>query len=684
MIGMSKVLYDAFELKGGWDQTTPPLALPPGVVRAAQNFEVAVTGGYARIGGYERYDGRTAPSEATYTVVQVASFTNTPTVGQTLTGNTSGATGTIVALGADYIVITQVTGSFTDSEVVKVGATTIGTAVPYTASISALLAAQYTAATADVYRALIAKPTGSGAIRGVFTLAVGGVDSTYAFRDNAGGTAVNLWKATTTGWTQVVFKYTVSFTAGGASTPADGATLTQGGVTATVRRVVAQSGSWAANSAAGQLVIDAPSGGNFAGGAATLSGGINVTLSGAQTQITMAAGGKFEFAVGNFSGQANTTRIYGVDGVNKMFEFDGTTLVPIATGASPDTPRHIAIQKNYLFCSVGSSIIYAGVGTPYRFSSTDGGGEIAVGDTITGFAVQPGAQTTGALAVYARSATNMLYGTSPSTFNLVPYNTGAGAIEWSVQNMNQTFVLDDLGITSLATSLAYGNFTAATLTNNIRPFAAEIKTRVNCSSVSREKSQYRIFCSDGSALYTTIVNGKLLGHMPMSFPTAMNVAWEAQLANGTEVTYLGGSDGMVYRLDAGSSFDGAAISAYFTLIWNGARSPRIRKRYRHASIEVQGNYYAAFDLGYGLGYGSTEIPQGDTTTYASSFSAAPSWDSFTWDSFTWDGATLSPTEVALAGTAENIQFTVSSNSTYVQPFTVNSFIVHYSVRRGLR
>jgi hypothetical protein len=681
---MSKVQYDPIELKGGWDQTTPTLALPPGVLKGCQNFEVAVTGGYSRIGGYERYDGRTAPSAATYTVVQISAFTNTPTLGQTLTGNTSGATGTIIALGANYIVLTKVVGAFTETEVVKVGGTTIGTAVPFTASISALLAAQYLAAAADVYRALIAKPTGSGAIRGVFTLNVSGTDYTYCFRDNAGATAVNLWQATAGGWTQVVFKYTVSFTAGGASAPADGATLTQGGVTATVRRVVAQSGSWASNTAAGQLVIDAPSGGNFAAGAATLTGGINVTLSGVQTQITMAAGGKFEFDTGNFTGQPSGTRIYGVDGVNKMFEFDGTTLVPIATGATPDAPRHVVVYHNYLMCSVEGSLIYCGVGTPYRYSATDGGGEIATGDTITGFALQPGAQTTAALAVYCRAHTTMLYGTSPSTFNLTVFNVGAGAIERSIQNLNQTYVLDDRGVTSLATTLAYGNFTAATLTNNLRPFIYAAKMRLNCSAISRDKSQYRLFFSDGTGLYTTLVNNKLLGHGMVMFPTAMNVAWTAQLANGTEVTYLGGSDGMVYTLDTGSSFDGSNLDAYITLTWNATRSPRILKRYRHASVEVQGNYYAAFSFGYQLAYNSSEIPQGSTGSYTSGFTAAPNWDSFTWDSFTWDGTTISPTEISLSGTGENIQITISSSTNYIQPYTLNSIILHYSIRRGLR
>ncbi len=683
-ITMPKVLFDPVELKGGWDTSSPTLSIPPGIIRASQNFECAPLGGYSRIGGYERYDGHTSPSSATYQLVQVVAFTNTPTVGQTLTGNSSGATGTIVALGSNYMVLTQVVGTFTTIEVVKVGATTIGTATTLTAMPSAQLGAQYTAGAADVYRALISKPTGSGAIRGVVGLTVSGVDQLYAFRDNAGGTACNLWKATTSGWTQVAMKNEISFTAGGTATPADGVTLTQGGVTATVRRVMASSGSWAGSTAAGRLIIDNPGGGNFAAGAATLTGGIAVTLSGIQTAITILPGGKYEFAKGNFSGQLGTLRLYGADGVNRMFEFDGTTYAPIVTGVSPDTPKHLAVHKNYLFCSVQSSIFFCGVGTPFRWSSTDGGGEIATGDTVTGFLVQPGSQTTGTLAVYGRSNTFMLYGTSVTTWNFVAFNTGTGGLDYTAQNLSQSYVLDDRGVSTLATSIAYGNFTQATVTNGVKSFINNIRSLTSCSSISREKSQYRLFFTDGSALWITVVNGKLIGLAPMFFPIYANVAYTGELSNGTEVQYFGGSDGYVYQMDVGSSFDGATLDAYFTLSWNNARSPRMLKRWRHASIEMQGNFYASLQFGYQLGYATTEIDQPNPVSYASAFSGAPAWDTLVWDSFTWDGVTISPTEVDITGTAENIQVTISSTTNYIMPFTVNSIIFHYSPRRGLR
>ena len=76
---------------GGLDLTTPSLALQPGALRACINFECSQSGGYGRIQGYERYDGHAAPSAAGFQIVQVAAFTNVPSVGQTITQATSGA-----------------------------------------------------------------------------------------------------------------------------------------------------------------------------------------------------------------------------------------------------------------------------------------------------------------------------------------------------------------------------------------------------------------------------------------------------------------------------------------------------------------------------------------------------------------------------------------------------------------
>ncbi len=634
-------------------------------------------------------------------------------IGLFVTQSVSGATGTIIAIGtiivdqgsdftpgdfsgADfdtsphpevsvpYVVLGGVTGIFDSShDLIGTGGVGVGTATPLTIGIDAKSHAIYTALAAEPYRALIQKVPGEGPVLGVVAMAFRGADNVYAFRANVGRTAALLYRASSAGWVLVPYLSRVSFTAGGTAVPMDGDTLTQGGVTATIKRVVWQSGSWA-GSAAGQFVIAAPTGGNFAAGAATTTSGATVMLSGALSPITMAARGRFEFVKCNFSGQLITRRIYGCDGVNPPFEFDGETLVPIDTGLSPNAPSHIWFHKNFLFITQDASLIYCAAGNPFKWSSVDGAGEIATGDTVTGLITLPGSQTTATLGVYLRSNTAFLYGTDPTTFNFVTFNNGIGAAPYSVQNLFDTFFLDDLGVVTLKTTLNWGNFLPSTLTKNILPFIQRERGNLVASAVNREKSQYRLFFRDGYALYCTILNQQYLGATPMLFPDAFTSIDTTNLITDTEATYAGGANGYVYRLDVGTSFDGAPIPAYIVTAWDALKSPRILKRYRAASIEVQGGSYAEINYGYQIGYNSDQLAQLPGVALPLNLGAVPQWDAFVWDAFTWDGSGLSPTDIDETGTAENIRVTISSETNYIESYTVDSVVHHYSMRRGMR
>jgi hypothetical protein len=677
---------------GGLDQVTPSLRLQPGAVRDGVNFECMQSGGYGRIVGYERTDGHAAPSSAGYQIIQVAAFTNVPTVGQVVTQATSGATGTICAVVTEptpYIAVTLTTGAFdTANALTTPGPIAIGTAVPLTTAPDAQTDAQYVAAAAGIYRALIGAVPGSGAILGVVAMTFAGVDNLYAFRANTGGTAVALYKTSATGWTLVPFLDLVQFDAGSVM-PVDGDVLTQGGVTATIKRVMWASGAFAASpndTAAGAFVITTPAGGNFGAGAATTSSGGVIALTGIQTAITLAPGGKYEFTKCNFSGQLVTRRIYGCDGVNKLFEFDGTTYAPITTGLSPDAPSHVTFHKNYLFIAQASSILYCGVGTPYKWDSTDGGGEIATGDTVTAMLTLPGSQTTATLGVYCESNTAFLYGTDPTTFNFVTFNTGLGALPHSAQNLFDTFVLDTLGVVTLRTTLNWGNFLPTTLTKNMLPLIILERAKLTASCVFREKSSYRLFFSDGYGLWLTTVNQQYLGGLPVLFPNPVSCCDTTVNSLDDEVIYFGSSDGLgyVYQMERGTSFDGADLYAFVQMAWDALKSPRILKRFRAGSVEVQGQGYAAFQLGYQLGYDSMLDGQPGPTVYATNFVPAPHWDQFTWDSFTWDGTTLAPTDIDMTGTAENVAVIISSGTNYITAYTLNSLIYHYSMGRGIR
>jgi hypothetical protein len=671
-----------FPLRGGLNLVTAPLSIPDGMCRDALNFEVDFDGGYRRVGGYERYDGRPQPSDAIYSVIN-CTFNGSVVAGNTITGLTSGATGVVIVVGVDFIAFTKATGTFQNAEALQVSAITVATSTSTAiagGAASALLNAQYTNLAADQYRSDIAAVPGSGSILGVHRYSKD--SKVYAFRNNLAGTAAEMYVSSASGWTLVNLGYEVSFSNANTSVE-DGDTLTQGGVTATINRVVVQTGTLASGVNTGRLIIGAPAGGNFAAGAATSTGGGSLTLSGAQSAITLTPGGRYEFVNHNFGGATGETRMYGASGVHRAFEFDGTVFVPISTGMATDTPKHIVAHNNHLFLSFGGSLQHSGVGTPYVWTIISGAGELAMGDTVTGMLPMVGSQSTASLIVATSNKTSVLYGTSSSDWNLVTYSFEAGGFDYTMQNIGAGYVLDALGVKQIVATDAFGNFANAQITRNVRPF---IEARVNRSvgsCIVRLRNQYRLLFNDRYALHITFDNGKVLGIMPVQYSHTMTCLASYESNNGEEFIFAGDTDGYVYRMDQGTSFDGQDIIAYLNLSFSFMRGPRLRKRYRKAVYEVTGGNYAELDAAYELGYGTSEIDQGITSNISTPFGSV-FWDSFTWDQFFWDGRTLLPAEQDLTGTAENISLILRSTSDYFEPFTVESAIIHYTDRRLLR
>lgn len=665
---------------GGLDITTPALQANPGGLRAGSNVEIGINGGYARIAGYERYSGKAKPSAATYSML-TCTVTGV-SVGDVLTDDAGTSYGTVIAFATGAVVLTLVTGTFSTGNV-KVGASVVGTctgAQSTGGAATSALNASYTNLAADVYRALIAVVPGSGSVLGVHIYG----SNVYAFRNNAGATAAVLHVKSASGWTEVTMFNEVSFTAGsGAATIVDGGTLTKGGVTALIKRVVVQSGSLAGGTAVGRLIIANPAGGDFSAGAATVGAG-TLTLGGIQTAITFSPSGRFEFDNFNFGGGSGTKKMYGADGVNRAFEFDGTTLVPIASGMPTDAPKFIKAHKNQLFLSFGSSVQHSAPGTPYVFSAVTGAAEIGCGDDVTGFIGLTGSETSGALGIKTRNRTLILYGNDVSDWNLVPYSEESGAVAYTTQFIGQGVCLDSQGIVLLSTTQDYGNFQNALVSDKITPTLAGLRPAAISSCIVRAKNQYRLFFSGGAAYFLTFKDKKLRGITQVDMPHTVSCITSLEGSAGTEEIYFGSTNGYVYQMEVGTSFDGDPIAWSASFAYNHLGSPRVLKTFRKGTTEVQGSEYAEFLFSYVLGYGSTEFSTAPFISNVSESAGAAAWDSFTWDQFSWDGSTLSPNECDVTGDAENISLMYSGSSDEFQQFTLSGGLLQFTPRRQLR
>jgi len=580
-----------------------------------------------------------------------------------------------------------------------VGAVSTGNVVAVNPGISdPSTLALFAAGAANVQRQNIAVVPGSGSVLGVFYIN----GKTYAFRNNAGGTAVALYVSSSTGWTLVPFGRELSYSSAvGTTTPVVGQALVgaTSGTAAVIAAVINQTGGvtsglplWAGST--GRFILGTPTGSGFVNGELLQISGVTVaTASSLATVIAPAPSGKYVIDVAAFGGGTSTTNVaYGASGVDRAFSFDPTpttafplgVYAPITTGSVPDTPQVARKHLNYLLVGIQNSLQISGLGLPFQWTPLSGGAEILLQENITNLMPLPGNQATGALAIFSQNYTYILYGSSQSTFQLVPYNIKAGAYFNTAANLADVYMFETRGITSMTTTLQYGNFEPSYVTMNIKPFIDAHQQNVTCAIVDREKSQYRVFFSDGYGLSATFLNKQYAGCIPLAFPNpVLTVCDGVDPVTGQQLLFFGSSNGYVYQLEKGTSFDGSPIQAFLQFVFNSMKSHRVLKRYRKTSLEISGSQYCFFSTSYSLGYGLSTVGQPGTTNYAVPFTQA-FWDSFTWDSFTWDGTNLAPQEIEMAGTAENISLYILSNTDLLQPFTINTATIHYTIRRGIR
>ena len=669
-------------LWGGLDQSTNAIAIPPGAAITALNYEPGIAGGYKRIDGYERYSGKTSPSAGTYQYCEMT-LSGSLAVGDTITGVTSGATGVVIVLAATTMAITAVTGTFTASESFQVSAVTVGamTALPLTRGYpTGYDDAVAMNAAADHYRALIAAPTGSGSIRGLALLR--GVP--YCFVDNAGATAGLIYKATASGWSAITLYQTIDFSTGTSSAIADGAAVTQlvSGATATVKRQVIESGTIAGNNAAGRLIITNVVGTFDATNAIQVGGVTKCTAASLATQIAISPGGRYECEEYNFTGSTDTIRLYGCDGVNKAFEFDGDVYVPIRTGMTTDTPQHLTCHKQMLKLTFRASVQSSAINDPFSWSAVLGATEMAMGDAVSGMLPQPG----GVLAIASRNSTKQLSGASTATFALSDLAPKIGAIPYTMQSLGVAYWLDDGGLVKISPTQDFGNFKDEVVSDKVQPTVATLRTVVVASSVYRARKQYRLYGSDGTGLIMGLVQGRYgLEHhfTTFEYPVDVTCAVSGEDANGKDVIFFGASNGMVYQADKGSSFDGEAIEAFVRTSFNHSKSPGYIKQYRKAVLEMTAVGYSSIRLHPDFSYGDAAISQHALQT-ATVQGSGGVWDVSTWETFYYDARLVAAPEISITGSGTNVSYVFYSNSDIDMGHTLQGVTSHFTVRRPSR
>ena len=678
-----------FAMGGGLDLVTPPISRSPGAAIGGYNYEPRPEG-YRRVAGFERYDGRPLASSASYWTLVFTGGTAAIAVGNTVTA-AGGAAGVVLMAVVDggswatgtatgRLVLAGVTGVFAAGQALSVGgtvrATAGGGAVERGAGTDGDDRAWLSLAV-ERARSLTGPVPGSGPVRGIAMLR----GTVYAVRDNAAGTQAVLHRAGDSGWQSCALGWVLAFAVGSAEfTEGQTVTGTSSSATGTITRVVVERGDWTTGDAVGQLVLPATAGA-FTDGEVITSATGTARTDGTAAANRLEPGGRYEFAVHGFGGAADGVRLYGCNGVNRAFEWDGAVFVPIRTGLAPDRPSHIAAHGGRLFVAMAGSLLASALGNPLSWQVIEDAGEIAFGDEITallsGYA--------GVLAVFGRRRTGILYGTvfageaADAEFKVI--SEEAGAEPGSVQHLSQPVCLDERGVRALAAVQEYGDFAAGTLSRPIKPWLdARRGVGVTCSLRVREADQYRLFWGDGAGLVLDMSGGKP-AFMPLSLGRVLRCAVSGDGPDGQEWLLAGDEGGFVHRVDSGTSFDGAPVPALLRLAFNHLKSPTQVKRFHKATLEVRSQPQATLRFTADFGYGDPDLPsaaeQGFQVAGSGGF-----WNEGGWDEFYWSSPAEGLAQAHMDGSGTNVSFAIAAAEAAEPPHTLHGMTLHFS-RRGM-
>lgn len=679
---------------GGLDTNSAALAVAPGAVIASLNYE-PVAEGYARMQGYERFDGQPAPSEARFWSLRFTLGTVAFVLGDIITGLTSGATAVVIALPTDLtgtfgggnaagtLLVTNHTGTFIATESLRVGGVAHATCFapaslsdgPTNDEIRArkLLAQTYR-------RALIQKVPGSGSVRGV-AVHKGNI---YAFRDNAGATECKGWKATAAGWVALPTLRRMAFTVGiGEIFEGDIITGGTSGATATARRIVVTSGSWGSGNAAGYIDISSVTGA-FTAAEAIKVATVAKATGAVSAAIALPPGGRYRTISHNFYGNSQRFRLYGTNGVGPGWEMleDGS-IGTIPTGMVDDRPNRIFEIGNSLgLIFPGGSVQFSGTGEPRQWQVILGAGEIGFGTEVTD--VIQANET--AVVLFGENKIGVLQGHDASDFALDTLTEEAGAFPDTAQRIAKTVYMDARGLRSLDATQAYGNFKAGALSGRFERYLRNRREGglvALGSYVVKGKSQYRLLWDDGTGLAVNM-GGKTPEALAFSYgDMRVSCIGTGELATD-EGIFVGAEDGYVYRLDSGNSLDGAPLDAYLMTPFNHFGAPAQEDRIHKIVIELDAPPMCSIGITAQFDYGDGEKPE-SVATFQNIYGGGGLWSVASYDEFQWSAAVEGRCEMPIDGIGRNASFIIVGSAHPTEaPHTLQAYIVYRSRRKFVR
>jgi len=369
------------------------------------------------------------------------------------------------------------------------------------------------------------------------------------------------------------------------------------------------------------------------------------------------------------------------DGSNDVQTFDGTTVIAITTPTA-SVPYLVGAWKNRLFIALPNGhMFFSALGDPTDFSTATVTGEIYIGEDITAIKDAPG----GTLVIASKNSIQILYYESTTAdfiFRMEEFSAVSGMIEGTVERMLGTlYYADDRGVTTLEATDAYGDFATNTLAKKVQKTYQASKASIIASSTDRERNQYQLFMEGGAGtlgLIFTFENKRLRGTTKIEYPHTMSVITTGKDVDNEDISYFGSTNGFVYKMKSGTSFDGELIVTRLATAFHPYNTPTKWKDFKSLLFELSADskveivYRAEFD------YLASGFPQ---TTPESMYAEAGggTWDVSLWDSFLWEEAYLSQITQRIVGFGTNMRILITTSDKYRDPHTLHNVITEYVI-----
>jgi hypothetical protein len=277
----------------------------------------------------------------------------------------------------------------------------------------------------------------------------------------------------------------------------------------------------------------------------------------------------------------------------------------------------------------------------------------------------------------------VLYGNDASSWQLIRVSEEAGAQPYSAQEFGGILAFDRNDFRRFRPTDTFGNFSYESQSRNIEPLVKN--ATVKCSVLSKSKSQYRCFFSDGLFVTATPIKGGF-GWMVSDYGKVIECCVGAEIS-GIYRIFMGSFDGWVYEADVGRSFDGEEVQAGMRLSSQNQGSNVTLKQYRHVEMECLAESAFALAVAAEFSDSDPEAAVVETTSmnnYVQQYGAGLFWDFESWDRAYWDVALANRVRYPIHGQGRSVTILVQSLSTNELPHTIKSNSLLYTPRRLAR